>query len=309
LKPSNTYLIANKKKATMEAVQVSDILTFTTPSTRAGNDAANKTRETILEQTHNIPVAYFQNPTYGETWTHIISAFKAMFERPGQTFSIQKLAGRKNNHDFQFTYKHPVTNDTIEVRQVEFKYNASRMEEVPQFLQLYSSADIMEQSYSEYFYLHFLDQYIALDPNLQTVAKPTLEEYKKMIHKTKYTCHPLIQVMYEREDHQKKEKAAIVNQSIQQFLELYGPNLVLDKVNEHFIRTQTDKEYLFFKNGVFYLQPSLQQTDLHVISNNGLKNGNTILLQSETCVFELLLRWKNHKGILNPAWQIKLKAL
>jgi predicted secreted protein len=46
------------------------------------------------------------------------------------------------------------------------------------------------------------------------------------------------------------------------------------------------------------------------IKFHSIKNGNTIVLQSAanpSTTFHLLLRWRNHKGILNPAWQISLK--
>jgi hypothetical protein len=36
----------------------------------------------------------------------------------------------------------------------------------------------------------------------------------------------------------------------------------------------------------------------------GVINKNTIIVQSDLNYFKLLLRWKNHKGVLFPAWQI-----
>ena len=35
-----------------------------------------------------------------------------------------------------------------------------------------------------------------------------------------------------------------------------------------------------------------------------VKNRNTIVLMSDNYEYHLLLRWRNHAGILNPAWQI-----
>ena len=40
----------------------------------------------------------------------------------------------------------------------------------------------------------------------------------------------------------------------------------------------------------------------------GIKNKNTIVIKignNHNDYYDLLLRWKNHKGILYPAWQIK----
>jgi hypothetical protein len=39
----------------------------------------------------------------------------------------------------------------------------------------------------------------------------------------------------------------------------------------------------------------------------GVKNGNTIVVVSKAGTkHNMLLRWKNHLGILYPAWQISL---
>ena len=57
----------------------------------------------------------------------------------------------------------------------------------------------------------------------------------------------------------------------------------------------------------FYLD-KINMNELKVISTNKIKNDNTIVMNTETSTkIFLLLRWRNHKGILNPAWQISLK--
>ena len=38
-----------------------------------------------------------------------------------------------------------------------------------------------------------------------------------------------------------------------------------------------------------------------------IEKNNKIVLQGRKYKYCLLLRWRNHKGILNPAWQISLK--
>jgi hypothetical protein len=50
----------------------------------------------------------------------------------------------------------------------------------------------------------------------------------------------------------------------------------------------------------------LTAADLTPINHLGVRNGNTIMLGTATHTLKLLLRWKNHKGILYPAWQISL---
>ena len=37
--------------------------------------------------------------------------------------------------------------------------------------------------------------------------------------------------------------------------------------------------------------------------------GNVIEVKSGLSIYNLLLRWRNHKGILNPAWQISKRII
>ena len=41
--------------------------------------------------------------------------------------------------------------------------------------------------------------------------------------------------------------------------------------------------------------------------NHGLFN--TIIFYNDYTEIHMLLRWRNHAGILNPAWQISIKRL
>jgi hypothetical protein len=38
-------------------------------------------------------------------------------------------------------------------------------------------------------------------------------------------------------------------------------------------------------------------------------NDNTVIIYSKTIKFKFLLRWKNHKGCLGPAWQVSYQYL
>ena len=38
-----------------------------------------------------------------------------------------------------------------------------------------------------------------------------------------------------------------------------------------------------------------------------VKNQNTIVVNSNKFSYHILLRWKNKKGVLYPAWQISIK--
>ena len=70
---------------------------------------------------------------------------------------------------------------------------------------------------------------------------------------------------------------------------------------------------MLWKDGVFYLD-FLTQGDIDIIPEiilKGGKNGfNTIILNTKNnSCYHLLLRWKNGKGVLNPAWQIGIRKI
>jgi hypothetical protein len=68
--------------------------------------------------------------------------------------------------------------------------------------------------------------------------------------------------------------------------------MLWDKKRETFIKEQFDKK------------------DITITRYSHIKNNNTIVLNTESNkTVNMLLRWKNRIGILNPAWQISLKLL
>jgi hypothetical protein len=72
------------------------------------------------------------------------------------------------------------------------------------------------------------------------------------------------------------------------------------------IENSLDKEYVMWecKTREFISQTLTNEGDLRI---RGLKNQNTIVVSSSNLSFYLLLRWRNHKGVMFPAWQIGLE--
>jgi hypothetical protein len=70
--------------------------------------------------------------------------------------------------------------------------------------------------------------------------------------------------------------------------------------------TQTDKIYLLWSNGTFHID-KVREQEMTEMMFHSIKNGNILELKSGQTIYGLLLRWRNHKGILNPAWQISMK--
>ncbi len=108
-------------------------------------------------------------------------------------------------------------------------------------------------------------------------------------------CHPFF----------KNEKDSVVNTSITDYLEKYGESININAFIEKVSESQTNKLYLLWDKK--FSSDQFTEEEISQIKYHGIKNGNVIQLKSGNTIYDLLLRWRNHKGILNPAWQISMK--
>jgi hypothetical protein len=109
-----------------------------------------------------------------------------------------QTAGRTHSYDFsiQFTYGDDNDNDvdghppppTTTIHKVEFKYNAKKVSDTPQFVSPMKPSQYLSSCYEEYFYDNYLTK-IAVE------ALPPRDEWLKQIHNTSPVClqtHPTI---------------------------------------------------------------------------------------------------------------------
>jgi hypothetical protein len=198
-------------------------------------------------------------------------------------------------------------NDTalIANRKIEFKNGGTSIGDLPQFLSLQVKVGLFSDTYDNFWYINYLDEYIRCDAEI-TVAKPPLDSYLKAVTKTNYNSHPFFAQLKQREHFFQKEKNAVVNESITDYLNQYASNIDIHAFSEKVRETQTGKIYLLWSNGAFYID-KLLDTELSEMKFHSIKNGNVLEVKSGNTIYGLLLRWRNHKGILNPAWQISMK--
>lgn len=269
---------------------------FFTASSRGSNDAANKQREALL-----VAMTTEAHPEWSQ-WTCVrsawLSALSTICGAPADQICVSQKGGRGANYDFL------VTAPGREPVKVEFKHNAATIKALPQFLSLAADALPFAVSYAAFYYDGYLRNYIALDPALQAVAIPTREEYLRLVNTPNYAAHPLFQAMYDHEETAKKAKAAVVNASIRAYLEAYGSTLEIAALTAHLQTRQKDKVFLLWDRKTFHIE-RLTPEDLTIVSiDSDLRRGNTLIARAATRTYKLLLRWKNHKGVLYPAWQI-----
>ena len=163
-------------------------------------------------------------------------------------------------------------------------------------------------SYAAHYYDFFLPAYVGTDAEgLGSVAVPDRATYLQKVYNNAYDAHPFFRAVYNREETAKAAKAAVVNDSIRSFLAEYGSACDLAHLSGLLQAKQVGKVFVLWDGvGAFHLD-RLSTEDLTITEVVGVRNGNTLEVRSGGgCTFHLLLRWKNHKGVLYPAWQIKL---
>jgi hypothetical protein len=286
-------------------IDPSMITTFFQTSTRDNNDATNAIRERIIGCLSTAP--FLEDPIHGPAWRTLVAAWNAAVREVAEKtqvpaydrVTVSMKGGRSYHYDADLQFH---TSDGIVIRMLEFKYGATKVSSLPQFLSLQAKFPMFEVTYDTFYYDHFLDRYLACDEGL-TETKPSREDYLRRVTATTYHV-PFFRQLKEREAVAKQEKNRVVNESITAYLETHGPSMNLARFSEKLQESQTGKIYLLWSKGAFHVD--VRQPKEEPLTYHGIKGGNVLQIQQGCIQYHLLLRWRNHKGILNPAWQIKL---
>jgi len=292
-------------------MNVSDVRTFSQKSTRGNNDSTNKVRERVLLHLYTLPQSYpdyLDHPEYGPEWCSLYQswhdAIKTMAIKTGvpeyTSVDFVLKAGLRNHYDLDVFYG---TLSGPLCRKMEFKYGTTQIAKLPQILSLFASYPLFDETYDTFWYDRYLDRYIACDPGI-TVIKPVRDLYLKQVTNFQHKNKPFFEQLRVREPHFKAEKKKVVDDSIADFLDTYGAKANLALLADKLSASQ-DKNYLLCEKGVFHLERVANE--ILPLTYLGIKNKNTIQVMRGTTLYNLLLRWRNRKGILVPAWQISVK--
>jgi hypothetical protein len=283
---------------------------FKQTAERANNDLNNKLREAFFiacRMPGNETI--FEDPIYGSQCVEIQSKFETKLKELGDynSYSIKQMAGRKYNYDFLLELEKDGQKKEIKL---EFKFNAKSIVAIPQFIQKNTTWELFDVKYHDHFYDgSYLTEIVALnDGSSVSVPIPPKEEYMKHIMKTNYDCHPFFKFLKDTEESKKTEKQTIVKQSIADYLAKYTDSINIDILKQTLIETQCNKEYLLYdpKTCQFHLD-RVDIMDLDTLVFDRVERKNTIVLKTEKHEYHLLLRWKNHQGVLNSAWQVSIR--
>lgn len=284
----------------MSSITPDTINLFVRPgSSKANNDAENKLREECL-------VYLASGRNLDERWTSIGEKFHISMSRVCPGYSRMELiqkGGRTYNYDFDAIFYDDV-DAIVQKSHIEFKHNASRIDKIPQFLSLQDKFGLIgATSYSAFYYTNYLDTHLS---EIAYVGdKPTYEQYERLVSSLDWKCHPMFEKMRAAEEQYKKQVRALVRKSISDYLELYAHTIDIARLTAKFKSTQTDKIFLLWDLNNFHVS-TLNDLEMSNLTFDRVKNNNTIVVASSNYEYHLLLRWRNHLGILNPAWQISI---
>lgn len=283
-----------------------DLNLFLQSGTRSQNDNCNKQREKMLEMMINVPdYVYSDNP---EQWNTIRQRFTQVLDSridcQYDRLVIVPRAGRNYNYDFDVQVYHQLF--LQRTLKVEFKYGKT-LTSLPQILSLYVTNhhfQFLAHNYVDYWFDHEFQTFL----DILNVSLPNRVDYKRRINTVEKTP---IRLALDNLPVRLREKASkIVDNSIQKYLETIQLEHIDFDVLERRFSGQQDKIFVFCDRGVFSTEqlcsaPRLDRTRFSV------RKGNTICVfdQDNKTMYQLLLRWKNHKGCSGPAWQISIKPV
>lgn len=284
----------------------SDIQTFVVTTNRSDNDKNNKIRENVLLILHDPPARFMNDPVHGDAWKTMSSKWKTflstMCDVKYDDIRIKKMAGRRYNYDHEISFLYEGL--VVKIIKAEFKHNSNSIDKLPQYFNAPEKKRYIEKSYAEYFYDKYIDQICSLS---DTLVKPSKDVYMKHIYSSAYSKNKFFARLKEIEPTIQNEKKVIVCESIKTYLELYSSTLNISILTDDIKRTQSGKIFILWdcKN---FKSDAFSDNEFEIENVLKIKNDNVIVVKSKHgTIHNLLLRWKNHLGILYPAWQISLE--
>jgi len=309
-------------KTQLSAVS-SYVLTHHAAADRGQNHENNTIREAIICAIINghVPAPYYLT----ERWRALKNAVDGfLVECGGNDYSRVKCipkGGRGHHYDFSvvFTYCDATTGiTTTKTFNVEFKFNAAKVSDAPQFVSpMKPSQYFLSGNYEESFY----DKYMAKIAAAAGCVAPDRAEWLKQIHGDKPACVKELKDRYRAGSRKFRSTglasdiafhdlcSTLSKESISTFIVEH--ELDTSKLSDYLIKSQDKKLYMLFQPAAvsggaptITLQ-SVDPADYTIASckkNPELSRYDCITQSGKK--MEVLLRWKNGNGIAFPAFQI-----
>jgi hypothetical protein len=303
----------------------SDVFTHHAAAGRNKNDKNNKMREAIICAIINnkVPETYYLT----EQWRALKAAVDGFLAECGAgaggggSYSDVKCilkGGQGHNYDFSVVFTSGGEDAVAAATyHVEFKFNASKVSDTPQFVSPMKPSQYLSGSYEEYFY----DKSMAQIAAEAATTIPDRAEWLKQIHNNAPACVKHLQDKYyagcakssqytkSADDiafYQLAKKLSA--ESIRGFITEHSLDIV--KLSEYLRESQEGKTYMLFQPATATAGPTItlqrvDPADYNIVScvPNPGKSRYDCVTQSGKKV-RVLLRWKNGNGIAFPAFQI-----
>lgn len=291
--------------------EVEDILLFTNPLyAREMNDAFNKIRENIILNMNNIDCEFFRDQKHGDGWKYLKNKFEnalsKMTTEKYDKYIVKHMGGMNYNYDFIIQFIN--NTELVEERKVEFKFNNSRLNDLPQFLELYDKNikqqyNLCDVSYAEFYYENYLDKYLEIDKNI-TETKPNMDIYLKNVSDIKYK-HPFFKNMHKNKNNSIRKKRELATLSIVEYLKKYSNTFNFDKLTEKIRSSQDKKIFLLWDCLDFHIQ----QVDVEKMNITKIVDKDISKMyfdvEVENFIYNIRIRinWGNSGGLCNPRWK------
>lgn len=300
----NVYKTTIDKVEYQSDININDITLFFENNSRKENDSSNSKREDIIFfiLSGKIPGEWLINC---KKWYKIYTELNKIMNilTNYRKYKITKKGGRKSNHDFELEIE---SSNNIETINLEFKHNCNKICNLPQFANI-SCEFFVDKKYSEFFYDNYIEKIYDIYNEIERIDKMS---YMKYVHGTNYGNN-FFKQLYDYDninDVKKREKQKLVKKSIQEYLNIV--KLDIDAINKKLLEQNNKVFILWDKKREIFIKEQFNKKDITITRYSHIKNNNTIVLNTESDkTVNMLLRWKNRIGILNPAWQISLKLL
>lgn len=250
----------------------------------------------------------------------LIRCVQAAVPGDGIITQITKRAGRNYNYDLELEYE--CTDGSRSILCLEIKQGKAlrRIEDTPQVLSLaekdgdFTPTSDTPVSYAAFFYDTFLERFNAALDVPFTGELPSREDYLKWVYGSQYSKHPWF--VYAKDKSPRGSRAtSIVAESIGAYLDRYVGDFKPRDIIERLRRTQLHKVFILkdtttgewrkdrFTDDVF----DLGGTDPVVTLAKGTHgHSHTIVISLPHSTIRALLRWKNHNGVMYPAYQVRV---
>ena len=233
---------------------------------------------------------------------------------------VIKRAGRNYNYDLELEYECTDASRSILCLEIKQGKALRRIEDAPQVLSVaekdgdFIPTSDTPVSYATFFYDTFLERFNAALDVPFTGELPSREDYLKWVYGSQYSKHPWF--VYAKDKSPRGSRAtSIVAESIGAYLDRYVGDFKPRDIIERLRRTQLRKVFILkdtttgewckdrFTDDVF----DLGGTDPVVTLAKGTHgHSHTIVISLPHSTIRALLRWKNHNGVMYPAYQVRV---